>query len=186
MASVVSVHRRRLHVTDFSNTVLFRCSRWAARALILSPMKASGPPSLAQLFATRASPWAMRTPARVPGRPFWWDVLTQHDHPVVHMAETARRATEEAQASLLLRLLPHCEHFNNLRESPNALLGVADRGVHVSKSFFKVCPLHVNPFCHCLRCPSSPEDLLNPSRAIPAPSPSFSASSVFANPRLKV
>lgn len=113
MVPIVSVHRRRLRMTDFSNRVLFYWPWWTAHALTPSSLKALGPPFMPQFFAAWAGPWAIRAPSWVPGRSLWWDILTQHDHPVVHIADTFWQVPDEAQASLLLfRLLPCTEHFN--------------------------------------------------------------------------
>lgn len=96
----------------FPDKIVLRWLRGAANALDISSIDVWWPPPLTQFVRTGTSPRAVWTPAGVPGGSFWWNVLTNHDHTVVDVADRPWRAVSEAHASFsTLRFLPYAEHL---------------------------------------------------------------------------
>lgn len=99
-ARVLHENRRRIHVADFSNRVLLHWPHGAAHAPCLPSMKAMRPQSMPQFIIAGTGPRALGTPPWVPrGWCLWRDILTQHDDPIVHIADRSWPTTGEAQTS---------------------------------------------------------------------------------------
>lgn len=92
----LSVNRSRLYTVDFLNEALLLGHWGAAQAPSLLSRKATRGHPVAHLLAAGAGPWALWAPAWVPGGALWRDILTQHHHSGVRLAERSWPATSEA------------------------------------------------------------------------------------------